>query len=181
MKRTATFVLLVVIGALVPPAMGVAGAAPEPKTAATGSVHCTITGKVAFKPSVKSTTAGVTVRFNGKLTSCTAADQGAVTGGTIKGTAVADPDPNCDALTDPLATSIQFTVKWKTKKPTPKLLDTTALAATGSSGLDDTSGAIVADTTATPMPSGSFVADTLALHLVLDAAGSAIPTICTGS
>ena len=159
--------------------MGVAGAAPEPKTAATGSVHCTITGKVAFKPSVKSTTAGVTVKFNGKLTSCTAADQGAIAGGTIKGTAVADPDPNCDALSDPLASSIQFTVKWKTKKPTPKLLDTTALAATGSSGLDDATGAIVADTTATPMPSGSFVADTLVLHLVLDATGSAIPTICT--
>jgi len=47
----------------------------------------------------------------------------------------------CAALLDPLDTSIQFTIKWKTVKPTPKLLDTTAPAASGDNSTDDTTGA----------------------------------------
>lgn len=140
------------------------------------TVHCTLTGKATFKPGLKTggTAASVAIAFSGKLSACSGTGTGAnVTGGTVKATGTGTSN-NCTTLATTSLPTITATTKWKVKKKTPKLADTTTKF---------TSGSVTIGTNITVALSGSatggaFSGDSASATAVTDQTASQFATAC---
>jgi hypothetical protein len=150
---------------------------------ATGSIQCTISGKISFSPAIHSFGFANKVKVSAKLTGCSAAHQGALVGGTVSGTAT--PEPSflnagnvCNDLVGPLQYGSDLKIKWKTKSPTPRLAVTNAPDTLGSPNVDATTHVVSEDDEGVSIVPGSFGLDFVKLQIVYDTDATALNNNC---